>query len=122
MPITVSGGDSDTASQRDLRVFALYSLFDKWDASRTQLNVIAFSILCIVMASWGLKLSLGAACILLCISIIFAIYALYMESRTLRQIQRELMSSLSDTTRSDIQEFFSDNVHDLHQDWNKKTY
>ena len=45
-----------------------------------------------------------------------------MESKTLRQIQREMMSLLRDTPRSDIQEFFSDNVHDLHQDWNKKTY
>ena len=114
MPIIVSGGDSDTASQRDLRVFALCSLIDKRDVS--QMNVIAFSILCIVMASWGLKLSLGAACILFSILIIFAIYALYMESRTIRQIQRELMSLLRDTPRSDIQEFFSDNVHDLHQD------
>ena len=29
MPIIVSGGDSNTASQRDLRVFALCSLIDK---------------------------------------------------------------------------------------------
>ena len=115
MPIIVSGGDSDTASQRNLRVFALCSLIDKRDASRTQMNVIAFSIFCFVMASWGLKLSLGAACILLCISIIFAIY-MYMESRTFRQIQRELMSLLRDTPRSDILEFFSDNVHDIHED------
>ena len=116
MPVIVSGGDSQTASQRDLAVFALCSLIDKRDASRSQMNIIAFSIFCSVMATWGLKLSLGAACILLCISISFAIYALYMESRTLRQIQRELMSLLRDTPRSDIQEFFSDNVHDLHQD------
>ena len=116
MPIIVSGGDSDTASQRDLRIFALCSLIDKRDASRTQMNVIAFSIFCIVMASWGLKLSLGAACILLCISIIFAIYALYMESRTLRQIQRELMALLHDTPRADIQDFFSDNVQDIQED------
>ena len=116
MPIIVSRGDSDTASQRDLRIFALCSLIDKRDASRTQMNVIAFSILCIVMASWGLKLSLGAACILLCISIIFAIYALYMESRTLRRIQRELMALLRDTPRADIQDFFSDNVQDIHED------
>ena len=64
----------------------------------------------------GTKISLGAACILLCISIIFAIYALYMESRTLRQIQRELIALLRDTPRSDIQEFFSDNVQDIHED------
>ena len=84
MPIIVSGGDSDTASQRDLRIFALCSLIDKRDASRTQMNVIGFSILCIIMASWGLKISLGASCILLIISIIFAIYALYMERSNLR--------------------------------------
>ena len=116
MPIIVSGGDSDTASQRDLRIFALCSLIDKRDASRTQMNVIGFSILCIIMASWGLKISLGASCILLCISIIFAIYALYMESRTLRQIQCELMALLRDTPRADIRDFFSDNVEDMHED------
>ena len=122
MPIIVSGGDSDTASQRDLRIFALCSLIDKRDASRTQMNVIGFSILCIIMASWGLKISLGVSCILLCISIIFAIYALYMESRTLRQIQRELMALLRDTPRADIRDFFSNNVEDMHEDWKKNNY
>ena len=116
MPIIVSGGDSNTALQKDLRIFALCSLIDKRDASRTQMNVIGFSILCIIMASWGLKISLGVSCILLCISIIFAMYALYMESRTLRQIQRELMALLRDTPRADIRDFFSNNVEDMHED------
>ena len=116
MPIIVSGGDSDTASQRDLRIFALCSLIDKRDASRTQMNVIGFSILCIIMASWGLKISLGVSCILLCISMIFAIYALYMERSNLRQIQRELMGLLRDTPRADIRDFFSNNVEDMHKD------
>ena len=116
MPIIVSGGDSDTASQRDLRIFALCSLIDKRDASRTQMNVIGFSILCIIMASWGLKISLVISCILFCISMIFAIYALYMERSNLRQIQRELMGLLRDTPRADIRDFFNNNVEDMHED------
>ena len=116
MPVIVQGGDSQTASQRDLTIFALCSLIDKRDASKSQLNIIAFSVFCSLMASWGLKVSLGATCILLCISIAFALYALYTESTTLRQIQRELLSILRDTPRSDIEGFFSDAVHDLHQD------
>jgi ABC-type proline/glycine betaine transport system permease subunit len=116
MPIIVQGGDSQTASQRDLTIFALCSLIDKRDASKGQLNIIAFSVFCSLMATWGLKVSLAATCILLCISIGFALYALYAESRTLRQIQRELLSILRDTPRSDIEEFFNDAVHDLHQD------
>ena len=122
MPIIVSGGDSDTASQRDLRIFALCSLIDKRDASRIQMNVIGFSILCIIMASWGLKISLGVSFILLCISMIFAIYALYMERSNLRQIQHELMGLLRDTPRAYIRDFFNNNVEDMHEDWNKNNY
>ena len=116
MPVIVQGGDSRTASQRDLTIFALCSLIDKRDASKSQLNIIVFSVFCSLMASWGFKVSLGATCILLCISIAFALYALYTESTTLRQIQRELLSILRDTPQSDIEEFFNDAVHDLHQD------
>ena len=116
MPVIVSGGYSQSASQRDLAVFALCSLIDKRDASKSQLNIITFSVFCSLMGTWGLKISLGAACILPCISIASALYALYTESRTLRQIQRELLSLLRDTPRSDIEGFFSDAVHDLHQD------
>ena len=53
--------------------------------------------------------------VLLCISIGFALYALYTESRTLRQIQRELLALLRDTPTSDLQAFFDDE-HNLHQD------
>ena len=116
MPVLVEGGDGQSATHRDLAVFALCSLIDKRDASKSQLNTIAFSIFCSLMAAWGLKVSLGAACVLLCISIAFALYALYTKSRTLRQIQRELLSLLRDTPQSDIEGFFSDAVHDLHQD------
>ena len=84
IPVIVQGGDSQSASQRDLTVFALCSLIDKRDASKSQLIIIAFSVFCSLMASWGLKVSLGATCILLCISIAFALYALYTESRTLK--------------------------------------
>ena len=80
MPVIVAGGDSQSASQRDLAVFSLCSLIDKRDASKSQLNTIAFSIFCSLMAAWGLNVSLGAACILLCISIAFALYALYTEA------------------------------------------
>ena len=104
MPIIIAGGDSNTASRRDLRIFGLCSLIDKRNASRTQINVIGLSILCTIMASWGLKISLGISCILLAISIIFAVYALYMEKSNLRQIQRELLSLLRDTPSADIRD------------------
>ena len=116
MPIIVAGGDSGSASPRDLAVFSLCTLIDKRDASKRQLNVIAFAIFCSVMAGWALKISLGSACLLLCISVSFALYALYSESRTLRQIQRELLGLLRNTPQSDIEEFFSDAVRDLHED------
>ena len=119
MPVLVQGGDSDQASQRDLRVFALCSLIDKRDASKNQLNIIAVSIFCSLMATWALKLSLGGTCVLLCISICFALYALYTESQTLRQIQRELLTILRDTPRSELQSFFDDQERNLHEDWNK---
>ena len=95
MPIIVSGGDSDTASQRDLRIFALCSLIDKRDASRTQMNVIGFSILCIIMASWGLKISLGPSCILLIISIIFLIGFLFQRLLFLTCYSLKAFSSLA---------------------------
>ena len=116
MPIIVAGGDTDSASPRELAVFSLCALIDKRDASKKQLNVIAFSIFCSLMAGWALKVCLGSACLLLCISVGFALYALYSESRTLRQIQRELLGLLRDTPQSDIEEFFSDAVRDLHED------
>ena len=112
MPVLVQGGDSDQASQRDLTVFALCSLIDKRDASKNQLNIIGVSIFCSLMATWALKLSLGGTCVLLCISICFALYALYTECQTLRQIQRELLAILRDTPRSDIQAFFERNLHE----------
>ena len=114
MPVLVQGGDSQQASQRDLTVFALCSLIDKCDASKNQLNTIAFSVFCSLMATWGLKFSLGGTCVLLCISICFALYALYTESQT--QIQRELLAILRDTPRSDIEAFFDDTERNLHED------
>jgi hypothetical protein len=116
MPVLVQGGDSDQASQRDLRVFALCSLIDKRDASKNQLNIIAVSIFCNLMATWALKLSLGGTCVLLCIAICFAFYALYTESQTLRQIQRELLMILRDTPRGELQSFFDDQERNLHED------
>ena len=82
MPVLISGGDSATASQRDLAIFGLCALIDRPDACKSQLNVLGFSIFCMLMASWGLKTSLGALCLLLCIAIGFALYALYTESQT----------------------------------------
>ena len=79
MPVLVAGGDSDYASKRDLRMFSLFALIDKRNASKTQVNVIGLSILFSIMASWCLKVSLGISCILLAISISFCMYALYME-------------------------------------------
>ena len=115
MPVLIQGGDTDQVSQANLRCFALCSLIDKRDASKNQLNVIGVSIFLSLMATWALKASLGGVCVLLCISIGFALYALYTESRTLRQIQRELLSLLRDTPTSDLQAFFDDE-HNLHQD------
>ena len=84
MPVLIAGGDSATASERDLAIFGLCCLIDKRDASKLQLNILAFSIFCMLMASWGLKTSLDASCILLFIAIVFVFYALYNESQTLR--------------------------------------
>ena len=108
MPVLIQGGDTDQVSLASLRCFALCSLIDK-------LNVIGVSVFLSLMATWALKASLGVVCVLLCISIGFALYALYTESRTLRQIQRELLSLLRDTPTSDLQAFFDDE-HSLHQD------
>ena len=116
MPVLIQGGDTEQISQADLRCFALCSLIDKRDASKNQLNVIGVSIFCSLMATWALKASLGGTCVLLCISICFALYALYTESQTLRQIQRELLAILRDTPRSDLQAFFDDTERNLHED------
>ena len=116
MPVLIAGGDSDTASQRDLRIFSLCALIDKRNNSKNQINVIGLSILCTIMASWGLKISLGISCVLLAISIVFAVYALYMEKSNLRQIQRELLGLLRDTPSSDIRDFLSSNVDGMHED------
>ena len=116
MPVLVAGGDSDYASKRDLRIFSLCALIDKRNTSKTQINVIGLSILFTIMASWCLKVSLGISCVLLATSIIFAIYALYMEKSNLRQIQRELLGLLRDTTSSDIRDFISSNVDGIHDD------
>ena len=113
MPALIAGGDSGTASERDLAIFGLCCLIDKRDASKSQLNIIAFSIFCMLMASWGLKTSFAASCILLVIAIAFAFYALYYENQTLRQIQRELRSLLWNTPTSDVEQFFQD-ANDLH--------
>ena len=112
MPVLIQGGDTDQVSLASLRCFALCSLIDKRDASKIQLNVIGVSVFLSLMATWALKASLGVVCVLLCISIGFALYT---ESRTLRQIQRELLSLLRDTPTSDLQAFFDDE-HNLHQD------
>ena len=84
MPVLIAGGDSATASERDLAIFGLCALIDRRDASKSQLNILGFSIFCMLMATWSLKASLGASCILLCIAIGFALYALYTESQTLK--------------------------------------
>ena len=116
MPVLVAGGDSDYASKRDLRMFSLFALIDKRNTSKTQVNVIGLSILFSIMASWCLKVSLGISCVLLAISISFCIYALYMEKNNLRQIQRELLGLLRDTTSSDIRDFLSNSVDGIHED------
>ena len=116
MPVLVAGGDRDYASKRDLRIFSLCALIDKRNNSKTQINVIGLLILFTIMASWCLKISLGISCVLLAISIIFAIYALYMEKSNLRQIQRELLGLLRDTPSSDIRDFLSSNVDGMHED------
>ena len=116
MPILVSGGDSQTASQKQLAVFALCSLIDKREQSKKQLHLIGFSLFCCVMGQWAIKVSLGCAVALLCISVVFMLYSLYNESKVLRQVQRELLQLLRDVPQQDIDEFFSEAVNDLNQD------
>ena len=116
MPVLVAGGDSDYSSKRDLRIFSLCALIDKRNTSKKQINVIGLSILFTIMASWCLKISLGISCVLLATSIIFAIYALYVEKNNIRQIQRELLGLLRDTPSSDIRDFLSNNVDGIHED------
>ena len=90
MPVIVQGGDSQSASQRDLTVFALCSLIDKRDASKSQLNIIAFSVFCSLMATWGLK--------------------------NPETNPEGIVVHFTRYTRSDIKGFFNDQVHDLHED------
>ena len=116
MPILVSGGDSQSASQKQLAVFALCSLIDKREQSKKQLHLVGFSVFCCVMGQWAIKISLGCAVALLFISVCFMLYSLYNESRVLRQVQRELLQLLCDVPQQDIDEFFSEAVNDLHQD------
>ena len=115
MPVLVHGGDSDEVSLASLRCFALCSLIDRRDASKVQVNVIGTVIFINTMA-WGLKASLGLVSVLLCLSIGFAIYALYTESQVLRQIQRELIQLLRDTPTSDLEAYFNDEHSLFHQD------
>ena len=116
MPILISGGDSQEASQRELSVFALCALTDKREASKRQINIIGFALFCAIMATWTIKISLGCAISLLMICIGFMLYSLYNESVVLRQVQRELLQLLRDTPQSDIDEFFNQAVSDLHND------
>ena len=115
MPVLIQGGDTDNVSHASLQCFALCSLIDKRDYSKKQLNIIGTVIFLNIMATWALKASLGVVSVLLCISIAFALYALYTEAQTLKQIQRELLSLLRDTPSSDLQAFF-DGEHSLHED------
>ena len=115
MPVLVHGGDSDEVSQASLRCFALCSLIDRRNASKVQINVIGIVIFINTMA-WTLKASLALVSALLCLSIGFAIYALYTESQVLRQIQRELIQLLRDTPTSDLEAYFNDEHSLIHQD------
>ena len=116
MPILISGGNSQEASQRELSVFAICALTDRREASKRQLNIIGFALFCAVMASWAIKISLGCAVSLLMICIGFMLYSLYNESRVLHQVQRELLQLLRDTPQSDIDQYFNQAVSDLHND------
>ena len=115
MPVLVHGGDSAEVSQASLRCFALCSLIDRRNASKAQINVIGTVIFINTMA-WTLKASLAFVSVLLCLSIGFAIYALYTESQVLRQIQRELIQLLRDTPTSDLEAYFNDEHSLIHQD------
>ena len=116
MPVLISGGDSQTASQRQLAVFALCSLIDKREQSKRQINIIGFAIFCAVIGNWAMKISLGCAVSLLCISIGLMLYSLYNESRVLRQVQKELLQLLRDVPQGDIDQFFAEAVNDIHND------
>ena len=115
MPVLVSGGNSNSASQRELAVFSLCALIDKRDQSKKQLHLIAFSVFCCIMSGWTMK-SLACAIALLMIAICFMLYSLYNESKVLRQVQRELIGLLRETPQQDIEEFFAGAVADLHED------
>ena len=116
MPVLVSGGNSNSASQRELAVFSLCALIDKRDQSKKQLHIITFSVFCCIMSGWAMKICLAFAIALLCIAISFMLYTLYNESRVLRQVQRELLGLLRVIPQQDIEEFFAGAVNDLHKD------
>ena len=116
MPILVSGGNSNTASQRELAVFSLCALVDKRDQSKKQLHLISFSLFCCIMSGWTMKISLTCAIGLLMIAICFMLLSLYNESKVLRQVQRELIGLLRETPQEDIEQFFAGAVADLHED------
>ena len=116
MPVMIAGGNSREASQRELSVFAICALCDKRDACKRQLNVIGFALFTAIMASWGVKISLGCSMALLLICIGFILYSLYNESQVLRQVQRELLMLLRSTPQEDIDQFFNQAVSDLHND------
>ena len=110
MPVLVHGGDSETATQADLSIFALCALIDRRDSCRAQLNVLGFILFCVEMATWGLKAPLGGSCVLLCIAIALCIYALHSETQNLRTVQRELLILLRSTPTESIEQFFQNTV------------
>ena len=116
MPVLVSGGNSNSASQRELAVFSLCALIDKRDQSKKQLHIITIRVFCCIMSGWAMKISLACAIALLCIAICFMLYSLYNENRVLRQVQRELLGLLCETPQQDIEEVFAEAVNDLHED------
>ena len=116
MPILIAGGNSREASETELNVFAICALCDRRDACQRQLNVIGFALLTAIMATWGIKVSLGCSIVLLALCIVFMLYSLYNESQVLRQVQRELLQLLRSTPQEDIDNFFNQAVADLHND------
>ena len=110
MPILIAGGSAREASERELNVFAICALCDRRDACQRQLNVIGFALLTAIMATWGIKVSLGCSIVLLALCIVFMLYSLYNESQVLRQVQRELLQLLRSAPQEDIDSLF--NPHD----------
>ena len=110
MPILIAGGSAREASERELNVFAICALCDRRDACQRQLNVIGFALFTAIMATWGIKVSLGCSIVLLALCIVFMLYSLYNESQVLRQVQRELLQLLRSAPQEDIDSLF--NPHD----------